>query len=215
MKLQQSSRKSMILWLWLTLTCVFIFLVLVLAIRQPSVQAIDNRLIQLLDPIRKPAVIAFFTKITDFGSSNFLNPLIVLFMIYLLFRKKILSFILLPAVYLLERGANEILKNWVMRDRPDLPHLVHATGFSFPSGHAMNASSVYGMLILLILPLIRKQWARYVWAAINLTMILLIGFSRPFLRVHYFTDIWAGYCAGVFFVALSAIALIFVYNRKR
>ncbi|MET1248161.1 phosphatase PAP2 family protein [Sporolactobacillus sp. STCC-11] len=215
MAIKKREKKSFSPWLWVTLTCVLIFLIMVIAIRQPVVQALDRMLIQGLNPIRTPWLIVLFSKFTDFASSKLLFLIIALFMIYLVFKRRFLSFILLPVVFLLERDVNGVLKNWVMRDRPPFQHLVHETGYSFPSGHAMNASTVYGLLILLILPLIKSKWIRIVWVALGVAMILLIGFSRPFLRVHYFTDILAGYCAGGFFVGISAIVLIFVYNRKR
>jgi undecaprenyl-diphosphatase len=215
MTLKKFEKKSVIPWLWLTLSCVLLFLIMVIAIRQPTVQALDRALIQGLNPIRTSTLIVFFSKFTDFASSKLLLIIIALFMIYLFFRKRIFSLLLLPTVFLLEREVNGVLKNWVMRDRPPFHHLVHETGYSFPSGHAMNASTVYGLLILLILPLIKSKWIRIAWVTLGLAMILLIGFSRPFLRVHYFTDILAGYCAGGFFVGISAVVLIFVYNRKR
>lgn len=215
MALKKLEKKSFIPWLWVTLTCVLVFLIMVIAIRQPAVQALDRMLIQGLNPIRTHGLIVFFSKFTDFASSKLLFLIIALFMIYLVFKRRFFSFILLPLVFLLEREVNGVLKNWVMRDRPPFQHLVHETGYSFPSGHAMNASTVYGLLILLILPLIKSKRIRIAWVATGLAMILLIGFSRPFLRVHYFTDIIAGYCAGGFFVGISAIVLIFVYNRKR
>ncbi|MCL1631075.1 phosphatase PAP2 family protein [Sporolactobacillus sp. CPB3-1] len=207
--------EALVPWLWTGMICALVFLILVIVIRQPAIQAFDRMLIKSLDLIRTPELISFFKKITNMASSNFLFFLIALFMVYFLLRKKFMPLILLPAVFLIERYANSVLKHWVMRNRPPFPHLVHETGYSFPSGHAMNASTVYGLLILLMLPLIKTRWIRVAWAVVGLTLILLIGFSRPFLRVHYFTDIIAGYCAGGVLISLSAIALIFVYNRKR
>jgi len=212
--LTENEKKSIIPWLWFSMICILLFLILVIAIRQPAVQAADRALVQSLNPIRIPILVTFFSEFTDFASSRLLLWIIALFMIYLFVYKRFFSSILLPCVFLFERELNSVLKNWVMRDRPPFQHLVHETGFSFPSGHAMNASTVYGLLILLILPLIKTKWIRIAWAVIGLTMILLIGFSRPFLRVHYFTDILAGYCVGGFLVGISAIVLIFVYNRK-
>ncbi|MCO7176010.1 phosphatase PAP2 family protein [Sporolactobacillus kofuensis] len=202
-------------WLWVVLFCVLFFLLLVIAIRQPGVQALDLRLVQILDPLRAPGAVAFFSKVTDLGSSRVLINIMILFIVYFLFRKHFLSAILLPIAFLAERPMNELLKSWVMRERPPFHHLVHARGYSFPSGHAMNAATVFGLLILLVVPLIKSKGLRIAWAVLGMAMILLIGFSRPFLRVHYFTDILAGYCAGGFLVGISAVVLIFVYNRKR
>ncbi|GEB76955.1 phosphatase PAP2 family protein [Sporolactobacillus inulinus] len=200
-------------WLWLSLTCVLFFLILVIAVRQPAVQALDQALIKSLDPIRTPSMVAFFSRFTDFATGKLLSVIIAVFMVYLLLYKRYLSVIILPLFFLLERRTNVVLKDWVIRDRPPMHHLVHESGYSFPSGHAMNASTVYGLLILLVLPLIKRRWIRVLWVVLGFSMILLVGFSRPLLRVHYFTDILAGYCAGGFFVGLSAMFLIY-WNKK-
>ncbi|WP_100487446.1 phosphatase PAP2 family protein [Sporolactobacillus pectinivorans] len=202
-------------WVWMTLICTLVFLILVLAIRIPGIKRLDNQLNQSLDPLRTKTLIAFFSKLTDFGDSQLLSVIIALAMLYLLFRKKFFPMILLPAAFFAERQLNETLKSWVMRDRPAFPHLVPASGYSFPSGHAMNVSTVYGLLIVLIAPLIQTKWVRKLWVVINLAMILLIGFSRPFLNVHFFSDILAGYCMGGLVVGLTSLILIFIDRRRR
>ena len=42
---------------------------------------------------------------------------------------------------------NNALKFIIQRDRPALPHLVKAGGYSFPSGHAMMSFAFYGLLM--------------------------------------------------------------------
>ncbi|GGL46090.1 putative lipid phosphate phosphatase YodM [Sporolactobacillus putidus] len=198
-------------WLFIMLLSVILFLILVLAVRMPAVQQADDEWVRSLDPIRSAPMIAFFAKLTDFGASRVLIPIVAICTAFLLFKKRYSSSIILPAAYLAERTLNDILKNWIMRNRPPFPHLVAESGYSFPSGHAMNAVSVYGLLILLIVPLIRSGRLKMFWTALCLAMILLIGFSRPFLRVHYFSDILAGYCAGAAVVAACALVQLIIH----
>ncbi len=194
-------------WIQLTLMCALLFLVLILVIRLPAVGAVDNRLLMILEPLRQKPWIAFFTRLTDLGSSRVLNAVIALAVIFLLIKRRLPESVILPAVFAVERFLNGVLKQWVTRERPPVPHLVHETGFSFPSGHAMNAVTVYGLLIILIVPLIQHAALRRLWILLNLTLILLIGFSRPFLGVHYVTDILAGYAAGGMLVGLTGAVL--------
>ncbi|RYM06229.1 phosphatase PAP2 family protein [Sporolactobacillus sp. THM7-7] len=210
----KADRRSMYPWFFALLTFLLAFLVLVLAIRHPSVRSLDNTLILMLDPIRTPPMIDFFSKLTDFGASRLLIPIIVLCLVFFLYKKNGIAFFLLPIVFFAERGVNSLLKHWIMRERPDFPHLVPETGYSFPSGHTMNAASVYGLLILLAAPLIQTKWLRRLWTAVCLAMILGIGFSRPFLRVHFFSDILAGYCIGGVLVCGSACLLIFIERLR-
>ena len=86
---------------------------------------------------------------------------------------------------------NLMLKALIRRDRPELAEaVVDASGWAFPSGHAMGATIAYGMLAFLILRLFGRS--PYVW---NLTVVwlattlaLLVGTSRIVLGVHYFSD---------------------------
>lgn len=213
-KLEKAKRMAMNR-AWIVIICALIFLAFALAIRNSEVVRLDNRLIQDLDPLRTKPLIAFFSKLTDFGDSKLLILIMILSSLYLLLRKKFVALILLPAAFIVERCLNEALKNQIMRHRPNFPHLVDVSGYSFPSGHAMNASTVYGLLIILITPLIRIKWIKILWIGINLAMILLIGFSRPFLRVHFFTDVLAGYSLGGLVVGLALLAMIFIERRKK
>ncbi|RYL95632.1 phosphatase PAP2 family protein [Sporolactobacillus sp. THM7-4] len=207
--------KMMINWLWVLLICTGLFLLLMLAVRNPAFVAIDKGLLNRLDPIRVSPFVTFFAKLTDFGASGLLIPIIAFSMLFLAYKRQITALILLQIAFLTERGLNGLLKHWIMRDRPAAPHLVHEYGYSFPSGHAMNAAVVYGLLILLITPVIRIKRMKIIWTSICLAMILLIGFSRPFLRVHYFSDVLAGYCAGGAIISVCAIILLFVQQIRQ
>lgn len=104
-----------------------------------------------------------------------------------------------------------LLKAIFQRERPLHEHgLLIEHGWSFPSGHASGALVAYGMLAYLLVRLTRRGWhLPVVCAAIGL--ILLIGFSRVFLQVHYFSDVIAGYLSGGAWLAVcvagSEIAL--------
>ncbi|MFX3616841.1 MAG: phosphatase PAP2 family protein [Sporolactobacillus sp.] len=212
--MNQQSNRSTLRALWLALSGLLLFLILVLAIRNPIVQSWDNRLIIFLNPLRREPLIHFFQEFTQMASSHWLLPVIIIFLIFLLYKKRFAAALLLPAAFLVERGLNRLLKEWVMRQRPDFPHLTHEIGYSFPSGHAMNGSTIYGLLILLILPHIHAKWLRIIWVSAGLLIILLIGFSRPFLRVHYATDILAGYAMGAVIIGFSMIALNLIERKK-
>jgi PAP2 superfamily len=73
---------------------------------------------------------------------------------------------------------------------------VYAAGWSFQSGRATAAMAVYGFIAYAIarsLPGFRERFEVGYWAGI---LILLIGFSRIFLGVHYVTDVVGGFLVG-------------------
>jgi membrane-associated phospholipid phosphatase len=91
---------------------------------------------------------------------------------------------------------NNAIKVAVNRARPQLPDPVAiAGGRSFPSGHAQAAIVGYGILLLVLLPVISRR-ARPAVVAGAALMVLLIGFSRIALGVHYFSDVIGGFLIG-------------------
>jgi membrane-associated phospholipid phosphatase len=93
---------------------------------------------------------------------------------------------------------NKLLKGLFQRPRPHFAHpLVVETSYSLPSGHAMESFVAYGMLTYLAVLLWLRRWETRVAAVCGAALlVVLIGFSRMYLGVHYFSDVVAGYAAG-------------------
>ena len=109
-----------------------------------------------------------------------------------------------------------MLKQIYHRPRPLLP-LVSASGLSFPSGHAMISASFYGLLIYLAWTNVRRPALRYALVAVLAGLILLIGLTRVYLRVHYATDVLAGFTAGLAWlvVAIPLLKQLEIVVKKR
>ncbi|MHB8778612.1 MAG: bifunctional DedA family/phosphatase PAP2 family protein [Anaerolineales bacterium] len=103
---------------------------------------------------------------------------------------------------------NLLLKYMFLRQRPDFPNaFYHESGYSFPSGHAMMSVLFYGMTSYILINM-TKNWKWRVSLAIGaLTLILLIGFSRMALGVHYLTDVLGGWSAGLTWLITCIIML--------
>jgi len=97
-----------------------------------------------------------------------------------------------------------LLKVLVGRHRPDLLEPVaRAAGFSFPSGHALNAALAAGVFVLVLLPVVRRRWL--LWTGAGLVTVLT-GLSRIVLGVHWTSDVVAGWLLGVAVVVATAMA---------
>ncbi len=98
------------------------------------------------------------------------------------------------------------VKSAVDRSRPSLVDPVAtATGKSFPSGHAMGSTIVYGALLLVLLPLVARRRRRAVVVA-TAVVVLAIGVSRLALGVHYISDVVGGYVLGLAWLTASTAA---------
>jgi membrane-associated phospholipid phosphatase len=89
------------------------------------------------------------------------------------------------------------------RHRPEITIDVTVVSSSFPSGHATAAMAVYGFIayaIARVLPGVPERFEVAYWTAV---LILLIGFSRIFLGVHYLTDVIGGFLVGGFWLLIG------------
>ena len=101
---------------------------------------------------------------------------------------------------------NFALKEIVQRPRPEGFRLIAETGYSFPSGHSMVAVAFYGFLIWLIIRYEEDRRQRWIWSLALFFVVIMIGVSRVYLGVHYFSDVVAGYCvAAVWLVIFTRI----------
>jgi membrane-associated phospholipid phosphatase len=107
---------------------------------------------------------------------------------------------------LLGGAIDTTVKILVDRPRPSLEHPVAtAHGMSFPSGHAMTSLVGYGALLLVFIPRIPKSWRKPAWVA-GIVLILMIGFTRLALGVHYISDVVGGYVLGAAWLTASTAA---------
>ncbi|MFF5174102.1 phosphatase PAP2 family protein [Micromonospora sp. NPDC000089] len=101
-----------------------------------------------------------------------------------------------------------LLKLLVGRNRPDLlDPVARSAGFSFPSGHALNATLAAGVLLLVLLPFTRGRPAARVvlWVAAVL-LAGVTGLSRIALGVHWTSDVVGGWLLGTAVVAATSAA---------
>jgi undecaprenyl-diphosphatase len=163
-----------------------------------------------------PAFTSAMRFFTDVGSVYVMPILVaVTLLAFWLYRWRRAAVIL--AITLLGALVLEVaLKDGFHRSRPTpyfgitAPH-----SFSFPSGHALFSFAFFGTLAALSSARVRRRTVRVaIWAAAVL-MILLIGFSRIYLGVHYPTDVIAGYLTAFIWVSAVAHGDRYFRNRER
>ncbi|HEV7332658.1 MAG TPA: phosphatase PAP2 family protein [Flavisolibacter sp.] len=148
--------------------------------------------------------------LTFLGTHNFLIPANLVLIAYFLFiRKHKWYSIKVPAIALTSLGLMFGLKHFFGRPRPDVPLLFEANGLSFPSGHALFSVTFYGLLVYIIYKGVKNAALRWGLIVFLVVLMLLIGFSRVYLRVHYATDVIAGFCVGFMWLAFG----IWLLNR--
>ncbi|MFD9516120.1 phosphatase PAP2 family protein [Streptomyces sp. NPDC059979] len=100
-----------------------------------------------------------------------------------------------------------LVKIVVERARPHLPEPVaHAPGYSFPSGHAMTATTSCAVLLLVLLPLVPRAWRPLPWA-LAVVSVVGVGYTRVALGVHWVSDVVGGWLLGL--AVVTATTLVF------
>ena len=142
--------------------------------------------------------------ITFLGKHQFLIPAnLILIFFFLLVKKQNWFSIRVITIAISSLVLMLLLKQLFRRKRPLSPLLKAAKGLSFPSGHAMSAVTFYGLLIYLVYKYIQGAIPKYVLIGFLALFILLIGISRIYLRVHYTSDVLAGFAMGIIWLVVS------------
>lgn len=169
-----------------------------------TMESFDAAVLQAVQEIRHPyitPVIKFFTFIGNTRTVIILS-VILMSILYTFFkhRKELVLF----SVVLIGTGIwNSLLKAFFERERPALEAIITAPGFSFPSGHSMAALSLYGILAFLLWKHMSKARDRAILLCVAVSFILVIGFSRVYLGVHFPSDVIGAYLFSCFWLFLN------------
>ena len=146
-------------------------------------------------------VMKFFTF---FGSIQFLLPAYILLVLYFFIKKKYRYCIDISIISITSTGLMFGLKELFHRQRPDLPLIKSiASTYSFPSGHALSSFIFCSIVIDLIWESASGRVWKWLFSILLLLFSFTIGISRIVLKMHYATDVIAGFCLGIAWVIIS------------
>ena len=88
-------------------------------------------------------------------------------------------------------------------------------GYSFPSGHTMTATLLYGLLGVFFVVVVKSWWWRAIAVALVFVIICAVGLSRIYLGAHYFSDVVAAFAAGTAWLAICLTAVETLRRHRR
>lgn len=157
----------------------------------------DESTLDFIEKFRTPMLTKIFQGITFFGSAPVIIVMSFIVIAILLQNKKRIAALWFTYFTVVDVLITFIIKNLTQRNRPDpLERLIQQNDFSLPSGHSSSSIFLYGVMLVLMLPYISSKPLRVILTIVTALWILLIGFSRMYLGVHYPTDVAAGYLLG-------------------
>jgi membrane-associated phospholipid phosphatase len=194
----------------LFLAAIFIFSFLVKQVFIDRQQEFDVSVFAWIHTYESPATTSLMRIITFMGTHYFLIPAnMILTAYYIFIRRHRWYSIKVASIALSSTAIMLLLKQFFSRPRPLVPLLEAARGYSFPSGHSLVSFAFYGLLIYLCWHYLENRTLRWLYTLLLSALILFIGLSRIYLRVHYATDVIAGFSIGMVWLVLS----IYILNR--
>ena len=184
------------------------FIILTLSLKTEFITTIDQYFYNFLISFQSDKLTGIMKFITNTASAYFLI-LLTLTIIIFLKNTKVKLFLVFNLIF--STLLNRIIKILVQRDRPSILQLVSEKGYSFPSGHTMSACFVYGFIIYLILKSQLSKTLKIIFSILITVLIILIGVSRIYLGVHYFSDV----LGAIIFSGIYLIIFIKFYENVK
>ena len=184
--------------------------ILVFLVRKPmrKYKPIDMAIFDKIKPSVNPDRNSMMLFFTFLGKHQFLIPANLILIFYFLFVTRQTWFsIRILAISLSSLLLMMLLKRLFQRKRPLSPLLKAAKGLSFPSGHAIMSVTFYGLLAYMLQLAIPDAFIKYLVTVLIILLIGIIGYSRIYLRVHYTSDVIAGFLIGFLWLVISLSVL--------
>lgn len=217
MKIMSKSRAGLALLTGLTLAAGMLVFIIWLAeeVLEGDTQRFDEQVRVIVNQHAQPWFTAAMHFVTYFGSTIVISSLsvcaVVAFYLIKWRRASLLLLVTMAGAMVL----NATLKLSFQRARP-VPFfdITAPSSYSFPSGHALFSFCLLGTLAAIISRRVQGVWTRLaVWAAAAV-IVMLVGFSRIYLGVHYPSDVLAGYAAAFVWVMSVAIVDRLLHRRE-
>lgn len=149
----------------------------------------------------------FFSHMTNiFGDKGGIIVAVLLALVlYLLFKQKEAT-IWFAATVVLSLALNTVIKVIIGRERPDIHRLAafaNEAGKSFPSGHSIFATIIFGSIFFICLGKLKNRSSKILLGILCIILIALIMFSRIFVGVHYPSDTIGGFLERISILLLT------------
>ena len=189
------------------------FAALAEVVREGYTQQFDTAVLRWLGSHHTPVLTTIMTEVTPLGTGIVVLTVVGVTTAFLWHTEHKHSARMLLAATAGSILLNNVLKLFFDRARPSVFEWgTHAASSSFPSGHAMSATVVYGTVAYLLARLQKHGWARAITLSLAVIMIALICLTRLYLGVHYPSDVlggivvglaWSGFCMATLEASLA------------
>lgn len=180
------------------------FITILDAVREGESRRFDNRIIEWCWGHKGPPWLQDSARdITALGGFTVLSLVVIAVVNFLLISRKRGAAVLMIAATVGGVLIGSIIKHLVNRERPPREYqAAYVFTRSFPSGHSMLSAVVYLALGALLAQVTTPRVLKVYIISVALVVTFLVGVSRVYLRVHWPTDVLAGWTAGLVWAIL-------------
>ena len=169
----------------------------------------DEKVFIAIKPWISPLNTSIIQVITFIGSQNFLLPAnLLLIAYYLFFKRNKTRAYKIATISITSVAVMFLMKFFLQRERPLVPLIAKVHGYSFPSGHTFTSVTFYGIIAYIIYKNVKSTFLKWTLIVACILLILLVGFSRVYLRLHYASDVIAAFCLGLIWLLLAKWFLV-------
>lgn len=146
-------------------------------------------------------------RVTDLAGTSVVFTLTPLAAVVLAIAHQQRAALAVVAAVAVSQASVALIKSAVERQRPPASEaVVHASGYSFPSGHATTSVALYGALAVFAVMRLSGR-LRAIAIAVGVGIPVAVGLTRVYLGAHYATDVLAGWLLGAL-ITLAAYPLL-------
>jgi|SRR5438105_3299470 len=184
-------------------TVAFVFLAVFVG-QQDAIRYFDAPVAQAIQSINAPVLSWILLHVSDLGWAPLDIACVVVIAGALVALRLRLEALLVAVSTLLAGGIGMLTKDVVQRARPTATfvHLAgHLADFSFPSGHVIFATVLFGTTFGIVWIVWSNSVLRTVILVLLAAPVLLMGPSRIYMGEHWPTDVLGAYSLGGLWVA--------------
>ncbi len=172
----------------------------------------DRELLDLADGLRSDAVVDIVRVATDLGSFTAVATLVFAVGVLLIAQRRLIDLVGLIAGSLTLYVAVKLAKEGIDRPRPQGP-LGDTRGSSFPSGHAAY-STIWVGVALVLTRVVRGMGKEVALLGVALAIVVAVGLSRIYLRVHYWSDVAGGWALGAAVLGICGACVLTIEHVR-
>ncbi len=197
----------------------FLGLAILVSSQNPAVRGVDIAVNNIGLNAQSSVLTPIMLGITSLGDGGNLTIIVIFLLLLLMIAKEWRTAACLSLGFLFVSWLTVYLKNFFMIARPNMPLASSFGNWGFPSGHTTGATIVFLILTFGLARIVKNKPLKLVSISICGLIIFLVGVSRIYLGVHWFSDVVGGWLlaggVGMVIVGVSSVFTSFALLSKR